>query len=235
MLRLEDVHAYYGKSHILQGVSMEIGGGELVAVLGRNGVGKTTLLKTIMGLVSARAGSVVFDGQELRHLPAHRIPRLGIGYVPQGRHIFPTLTVRENLKIGLVKGGGADGHRDEAQVFAQVFHNFPILRARLDQLGGTLSGGEQQMLAISRALLGRPKLIMLDEPLEGLMPAMVTMVDETVRRISEMGVSVLLVEQNVKVALGLANRVYILQKGAVTFAGRAQDCSGEVLLQHLGV
>jgi branched-chain amino acid transport system ATP-binding protein len=235
MLTLADVHAYYGKSHVLQGVSMDIDGGELVAVLGRNGVGKTTLLKTIMGLVSARAGSVVFDGQELGHLPAHRIPRLGIGYVPQGRHIFPALTVRENLRIGLVKGDPTDGYRDDGQAFAQVFDNFPILRARLDQLGGTLSGGEQQMLAISRALLGRPKLIMLDEPLEGLMPAMVTMVGETVRRISAMGVSVLLVEQNVKIALGVAHRVYILQKGAVTFAGRALECTREVLLQHLGV
>jgi branched-chain amino acid transport system ATP-binding protein len=238
MLTLENVHAYYGKSHILQGVSLDIGGGELVAVLGRNGVGKTTLLKTIMGLVPARDGSVVFDGQEIRHLPAYRVPRLGIGYVPQGRHIFPTLTVRENLRIGLVKGGtGAreDGRGDEAQAFAQVFDNFPVLRARLDQLGGTLSGGEQQMLAISRALLGRPKLIMLDEPLEGLMPAMVALVGETVKRIADRGVSVVLVEQNVKMALGVADRVYVLQKGAVTFSGRARDCTDEVLLQHLGV
>ena len=231
VLKLTDVHAYYGKSHILQGVSLEVGDGELVGILGRNGVGKTTLLKSIMGLVPPRAGSVVFDGEELSRLPAYRIPRLGIGYVPQGRHIFPTLTVRENLRIGLVKGGNSD----EEQAFAQVFANFPALRARLRQLGGTLSGGEQQMLAISRALLGNPKLIMLDEPLEGLMPAMVAMVRDTAKRICEMGVSVVLVEQNVKMALGVVHRVYILQKGAVTFAGRAQDCTAEVLLQHLGV
>jgi branched-chain amino acid transport system ATP-binding protein len=235
VLKLDGVHAYYGKSHILQGVSLEASGGELVAVLGRNGVGKTTLLKTIMGLVAPRAGSVVFEGEELRHLPAHRIPRLGIGYVPQGRHIFPTLTVRENLRIGLVKGGAADCLRDEAQAFAQVLDNFPILRSRLSQLGGTLSGGEQQMLAISRALLGRPKLIMLDEPLEGLMPAMVAMVCDTVRRIADSGVSVLLVEQNVKMALRIAHRVYIMQKGTVTFSAGARDCTDEVLLQHLGV
>jgi len=209
-----------------------VGDGELVGVLGRNGVGKTTLLKSIMGLVPPRAGSVVFNGVELSRLPAHRIPRLGIGYVPQGRRIFPLLTVRENLRTGLAK---ARKSIEEEAAFAQVLTNFPVLRARLGQLGGTLSGGEQQMLAVSRALLGAPKLIMLDEPLEGLMPAMVALVCDTVRRICDMGVSVLLVEQNVKMALGVAHRVYIMQKGTVTFAGRAQDCTDEVLLQHLGV
>jgi branched-chain amino acid transport system ATP-binding protein len=174
----------------------------------------------------------VFNGVELSRLPAHQIPRLGIGYVPQGRRIFPLLTVRENLRTGLAKAGNSV---EEETAFAQVLANFPVLRARLGQLGGTLSGGEQQMLAISRALLGDPKLIMLDEPLEGLMPAMVAMVCDTVRRICDMGVSVLLVEQNVKMALGVAHRVYIMQKGTVTFAGRAQDCTDEVLLQHLGV
>lgn len=238
MLTLANVHAYYGKSHILQGISLEVSEGALVGVLGRNGVGKTTLLKSIMGLVPPRAGSVVFNGQEISRLPAHRIPRLGIGYVPQGRHIFPALTVRENLRIGLVKGDHSDRRgapRDDEQAFTQVFANFPVLKARLAQLGGTLSGGEQQMLAISRALLGRPKLIMLDEPMEGLMPAMVAMVGETAQRICAMGVSVLLVEQNVKMVLGLAQRVYVLQKGAVTFAGSAEECTDKVLLQHLGV
>lgn len=231
MLKLAQVHTYYGKSHILQGVSLEVGDGELVGILGRNGVGKTTLLKSIMGLVPPHTGSVVFNGEELTRLPAYRIPRLGIGYVPQGRHIFPTLTVRENLRTGLVKGG----RNHEAAALAQTFANFPVLQQRLHQLGGTLSGGEQQMLAISRALLGNPKLIMLDEPSEGLMPAMVAMVRDTARRICDMGVSVMLVEQNVKMALRVAHRVYILQKGVVTFAGRAQDCTEEVLLQHLGV
>jgi branched-chain amino acid transport system ATP-binding protein len=232
VLALEDVQAYYGKSHILQGVSMEVGAGELVGILGRNGVGKTTLLKSIMGLVPPRGGSIVFDGHELTRRPAHEIPRLGIGYVPQGRHIFPALTVRENLRTGLAKAGN---QTDEAKAFEPVFANFPVLRARLGQLGGTLSGGEQQMLAISRALLGNPKLIMLDEPLEGLMPAMVSLVCDTVKRISDMGVSVVLVEQNVKTVIGLARRVYILQKGQVTFAGRSQECTDAVLLQHLGV
>ena len=232
MLELRDVHAYYGKSHILQGVSLEVRDGELVGVLGRNGVGKTTLLKSIMGLVPPRAGAIVFNGAELRHLAPHEIPRLGIGYVPQGRRIFPLLTVRENLRTGLAKAGNS---LDEAAAFAPVFANFPLLEARLGQLGGTLSGGEQQMLAISRALLGDPKLIMLDEPMEGLMPAMVTMVRDTVKRISAMGVGVVLVEQNVKMVLDVVDRVYIMQKGMVTFAGRAQDCTDEVLLQHLGV
>ena len=232
MLQLSDVHAYYGKSHILQGVSLAVGKGELVGILGRNGVGKTTLLKTIMGLVVPRAGSIVFGGVELRQRPAHEIPRLGIGYVPQGRRIFPLLTVRENLRTGLAK---ASNRVDEEAAFASVFENFPVLRTRLDQLGGTLSGGEQQMLAISRALLGTPTLIMLDEPLEGLMPAMVAMVRDTVKRIADRGVGVVLVEQNVRTVLDVAHRVYIMQKGTVTFAGRAGDCTDEVLLQHLGV
>jgi ABC-type branched-subunit amino acid transport system ATPase component len=232
VLQLSDVHAYYGKSHVIQSVSLAVGDGELVGVLGRNGVGKTTLLKTIMGLVPPRAGSVRFDGAELSRLPAYQIPRLGIGYVPQGRRIFPLLTVRENLRTGLAKAGN---RLDEDTAFAPVFADFPVLRARLDQLGGTLSGGEQQMLAISRALLGAPKLIMLDEPMEGLMPAMVTMVRDTVKRISDMGVGVVLVEQNVRMVLDVVDRVYIMQKGTVTFAGRAGDCTDEVLLQHLGV
>jgi len=232
VLQLTDVHAYYGKSHILQGVSLEVGDGELVGILGRNGVGKTTLLKSILGLVPPRAGSVVFGGVELSRRPAHEIPRLGIGYVPQGRRIFPLLTVRENLRTGLAKAGNSI---EEDAAFAPVFADFPVLRARLDQLGGTLSGGEQQMLAISRALLGGPRLIMLDEPLEGLMPAMVTMVRETVRRIADTGVGVVLVEQNVRMVLDVVDRVYIMQKGRVTFTGRVQDCTDEVLLQHLGV
>ena len=232
MLQLSNVHAYYGKSHILQGVSLEVRDGELVGVLGRNGVGKTTLLKTIMGLVRPRDGSVVFDGVELGSRPAHEVPRLGIGYVPQGRRIFPLLTVRENLRTGLAK---ARNSVDEGAAFAEVFANFPLLAARLDQRGGTLSGGEQQMLAISRALLGKPKLIMLDEPLEGLMPAMVALVRDTVKRIAETGVGVVLVEQSVRTVLDVAHRVYIMQKGTVTFTGRGQDCTNEVLLQHLGV
>ena len=232
MLRLAAVHAYYGKSHILQGVSLEVGDGELVGILGRNGVGKTTLLKCIMGLVPPRGGSIAFDGAELSRRPAHEIPRLGIGYVPQGRRIFPLLTVRENLRTGLAK---ARDHVEEETAFAPVFANFPVLKARLEQLGGTLSGGEQQMLAISRALLGHPKLVMLDEPMEGLMPAMVAMVRDTVKRIAEMGVGVILVEQNVRMVLAVADRVYMMQKGTMTFAGRAEECTDEVLLQHLGV
>jgi branched-chain amino acid transport system ATP-binding protein len=233
VLELKDVHAYYGKGHVLQGVSLDVRPGELVGVLGRNGVGKTTLLRTIMGLVPSRAGSIVFNGVELSRRPPHAIPHLGIGYVPQGRRIFRLLTVHENLRTGLVKAG-RDRVDDDAAL-AQVFASFPVLRARLGQLGGTLSGGEQQMLAISRALLGNPKLIMLDEPLEGLMPAMVGLVRDTVKRICDMGVGVVLVEQNVRMVLDIAHRVYFMQRGRVTFAGQAQECTQEVLLQHLGV
>ncbi|MFQ6111500.1 MAG: ABC transporter ATP-binding protein, partial [Nitrospinota bacterium] len=169
MLSLKDVHTYYGKSHVLQGVSLEVREGEIVSLLGRNGVGKTTTMRSIMGLTRPRSGSISLNGQELTSVQDYIIPRMGIGLVPQGRHIFPKLTVRENLEVGLF-GEKSDYSLDMA------FEYFPVLRERMSQLGGTLSGGEQQMLAIARCLVTRPSLLLMDEPSEGLMPGLVRLI-----------------------------------------------------------
>jgi len=209
MLIVEDLHAYYGKSHVLQGVSLEIRPGEVVGLLGRNGVGKTTTLKAIMGLVSRR-GKIRLNGKEISSLPAYQVPRLGIAYVPQGRHIFPDLTVLENLTISLVTETKVPPDRLEV-----IFGRFPVLRERLHQLGGTLSGGEQQMLAIARAVTAEPSLVLMDEPSEGLSPVMRGVVRDQVRAIQASGVGILLVEQNVKLALDACRRVYFMEKGMV--------------------
>ena len=209
MLIVEDLHAYYGKSHVLQGVSLEIRPGEVVGLLGRNGVGKTTTLKAIMGLVSRR-GKIGLNGKEISSLPAYQVPRLGIAYVPQGRHIFPDLTVLENLTISLVTETKVPPDRLEV-----IFGRFPVLRERLHQLGGTLSGGEQQMLAIARAVTAEPSLVLMDEPSEGLSPVMRGVVRDQVRAIQASGVGILLVEQNVKLALDVCRRVYFMEKGMV--------------------
>ena len=231
LLALDQLQAFYGKSHILQGVTLEVKPGEAVGLLGRNGVGKTTTLKAIMGLV-VRRGTVRFNGQEVSTLPPHEIPRLGIGYVPQGRHIFPGLTVAENLAISLVKERTMPPERLEA-----VFSHFPILRTRYRQLGGTLSGGEQQMLAIARALIPRPSLILMDEPSEGLSPVMLGIVRDRIKAIQASGVGILLVEQNVKLALATCQRVYFMEKGLVRHeAGRAAlEQDKELVTRYLGV
>ena len=201
MLSLRDVHVHIGKLHILQGVNLEVKEGECAALLGRNGVGKTTTLRSIMGLVATSAGHIEFDGADLAKFPPHNIPRKGIGYVPQGRGIFPTLSVMENLNIGLP--GKRDIERED-----YVLACFPRLKERLKQSGGTLSGGEQQMLAIARCLMMRPKLIILDEPTEGIMPRLVSQIRREIHRINQTGVSILLVEQNVETALKLCPRVF---------------------------
>lgn len=231
VLQLQEVETYYGKSHILHGVSLEVGPGEVVALLGRNGVGKTTTLRSIMGLTPPRAGRIRFQGREITGLSAHRIPRLGIGYVPQGRHIFPDLTVLENLRIALVKG-----KLDEA-ILRKILHYFPKLETRLAQRGGSLSGGEQQMLAIGRVLVTGPRLILMDEPTEGLQPSLVDLTREIIQAIRSEGVSILLVEQNLEMALKVSHRSYIMEKGAIVFQGRAGELAEnhEVQLRHLGV
>ncbi len=230
MLRLEDVHTYYGKSHILQGVVLEVRDGEAVALLGRNGVGKTTTLRTIMGLAPAARGRIVFDGTRLDRVPAHTIPRLGVGYVPQGRRIFPRLTVHENLCLGLPRDP-ADGELEP------VFARFPALRQRLGQPGGTLSGGEQQMLAIARCLVMKPKLLLLDEPTEGIMPKLVAAIREDIRAINRSGVSILLVEQNIRTALTVCDRVYIMEKGVICYEGTSRELREQPGIVHrfLGV
>ena len=235
MLTLADVHAYYGKSHVLQGVCLEVGQGELVALLGRNGVGKTTTLRTILGLLRSRGGEIHFNGRPLVGLAAHRIPRLGIGYVPQGRQIFPGLTVRENLLLALVEDSRKGAKLQDR--LEGVFAYFPALANRVGQLAGTLSGGEQQMLAIARAMMTSPRLILMDEPTEGLMPRMVELVKETVLHLHQRGVSVLLVEQKAKAALDICPRAYVMQKGQIVFRGTSRELAqdAETQLRYLGV
>jgi branched-chain amino acid transport system ATP-binding protein len=230
MLSLKDVHVHIGKLHILQGVTMEIKPGESAALLGRNGVGKTTTLRAIMGLLRRSAGAIEFDGQDLGELQPHRIPHTGIGYVPQGRGIFPTLSVEENLLIGV--SGRRDTERED-----YVFTCFPRLKERLKQSGNTLSGGEQQMLAIARCLMMRPKLIILDEPTEGIMPRLVSQIRREIHRINQTGVSILLVEQNVETALKLCPRVFLMEKGTIVHSGAAHELKSqpEIVHRYLGL
>jgi branched-chain amino acid transport system ATP-binding protein len=235
MLSLRDVHAHYGKSHVLHGVTIDVGPGEVVGLLGRNGVGKSTTLKTIMGLVRASAGSLTFEGRDLVGLATHRLPGLGIGYVPEDRRVFRLLTVLENLRTGLDRRGVTPERRQA--LLEKVYRYFPVLRDRRTQAGGTLSGGEQQMLAIARAMVLEPKIILLDEPTEGLMPRMVGHIREIIEILHKEGVAILLVEQNVPLTLAVSDRVYIMEKGAVRHqataaALRANDA---VIHQYLGV
>ena len=230
MIELNNVNAHYGKIHVLQGVSLTVKKGEAVALLGRNGAGKTTTLKTIMGLVAITGGEIVFNGEDLANIPPHRISTAGIGYVPQGRGIFPNLSVEENLMIGLTKA-------PPSHVEDYVFERFPILKERLDQPGGTLSGGEQQMLAIARCLVMQPKLIILDEPTEGIMPILVRNIRREIAAVIAAGVSVLLVEQNIKTALRLCSNIFIMEKGNIVHQSTAEDLKNdrETLHRYLGV
>ena len=230
MLELTQVHAHYGKSHVLQGVDLTVGDGEAVALLGRNGVGKTTLLRTIMNLMRASGGAVTFDGARLDRTEPHRIPGLGLGYVPQGRRIFPRLTVWENMCLGLTRDP------DEAAL-AHIFARFPVLKERLRQAGGTLSGGEQQQLAIARCLVMQPKLLLLDEPTEGIMPRLVATIRREIKAIHAAGVSILLVEQNIRTALAVCDRVYIMEKGVISYRGTAAELQAQpdAVRRYLGV
>jgi branched-chain amino acid transport system ATP-binding protein len=226
LVRVEDVHTYYGKSHILHGVSLTVGAGEVVGLLGRNGVGKSTTLKTIMGLVNPSHGTVLLDGNAITGLPPHRLARLGIGYVPEDRRIFRLLTVMENLRTGLDRGGVTEDRR--RTLLEKVFTYFPVLAERRAQAGGTLSGGEQQMLAIARAMMLEPKIILLDEPTEGLMPRMVSQIRRIIEVLHDDGVAILLVEQNVPLTLEASQRVYIMEKGSV----RHHCAAGEIHVHH---
>jgi len=206
-LELSGVDAFYGEVQALRGLSLSLGRGEVLCLLGRNGAGKTTTLKAIMGLVAVRAGTITKNGTELTRLPAHEIPKTGIGYVPQGRRLFAELTVAENIEIGLMTRGKGEATR------AAVLDLFPALRERLAQRSGTLSGGEQQMLAMARALCLEPDILLLDEPTEGLMPSMIERIREAVAGLRDRGVSVILVEQRVEAALSLADRVTFIENG----------------------
>ena len=235
LLAVEDIHTYYGKSHILHGVSMEVGNGEVVGLLGRNGVGKSTTLKAVAGLVHPSAGEVRFEGRPITRLPAHRVARLGIGYVPEERRIFRLLTVTENLRTGLDRRGVTTAKKKE--LLEKVYAYFPVLAERRSQAGGTLSGGEQQMLAIARAMMLEPKIILLDEPTEGLMPRMVSQIREIIEVLHREHVAVLLVEQNVPLTLEASQRIYILEKGVVRHHAPAVELQVDdaVIHQYLGV
>jgi branched-chain amino acid transport system ATP-binding protein len=230
LLELDDVHTYYGESHILHGVTLTVGQGEAVALLGRNGAGKTTTIRTVVGFTPARAGAVRFAGRDVARLPAHRIARLGIGLVPQGRRIFPDLSVLENLRLG-------ERPRTGGWTLERVYDYFPRLRERVRQKGGTLSGGEQQMLAIGRALMTNPTLLVMDEPSEGLAPLIVREIGRIVAELKREGLSILLVEQNLAFALALADRAYVMNKGQIVFAGAAAALAAADTVKHqyLGV
>jgi branched-chain amino acid transport system ATP-binding protein len=235
LISVEGLHTYYGKSHILDGVSLHVGAGEVVGLLGRNGVGKSTTLKTIMGLVNPSAGRVLLNGVAINGLPSHKLARLGIAYVPEDRRIFRLLTVMENLRTGLDRDGVTDARKKE--LLDKVFTFFPRLGERRNQPGGTLSGGEQQMLAISRAMMLEPKIILLDEPTEGLMPSMVTQIRQIIDALHQEGVAILLVEQNVPLTLAASQRIYIMEKGIVRHhcAASDLDVNHAVIKQYLGV
>jgi len=235
LVQVEDLHAYYGKSHILHGVSLSVGRGEVVGLLGRNGVGKSTTLKSIIGLVAARQGRVLFDGRAVTGMPAHKLARIGIAYVPEDRRIFQLLTVIENLRTGLDRDGVSESRR--RQLLDKAYAYFPVLAERRNQPGGTLSGGEQQMLAIARAMMLEPKIILLDEPTEGLMPRMVSQIRQIIDVLRGEGVAILLVEQNVPLTLEASQRVYIMEKGAVRHHAPASQLrvNDAVIHQYLGV
>ena len=223
MLVIDNVHTYYGQIHALRGITLEVRQGEVVTLIGANGAGKTTTLKTISGLLHARQGKVLFEGEDVTRLPAHELVEKGIGHAPEGRRIFPRLTVLENLQMGAFSRRNVNLSPD----LDRVFTLFPRLRERIGQLGGTLSGGEQQMLAIGRALMSEPRMLLLDEPSLGLAPILVAQVFDTIREINAQGTTVLLVEQNALQALSIAHRGYVLQTGEVVLSG-----SGESLRQN---
>ncbi len=214
VLKVDGLHAHYGSAHVLHGVSLTVGTGEVVALLGRHGAGKTTTLKAIMGIVPPSRGSVRFRDQEIHDLPPHAIARLGVGYVPEDRRIFPDLTARANLEVA-ARGPGYS--------LAQAYADFPAVQGLENRKGRHLSGGEQQMLTVVRTLMGSPSLLLLDEPTEGLAPAIVQALEELIRRIAARGVPLLLAEQNVAFALKLAQRAYILEVGQVRFAGTVRE------------
>jgi branched-chain amino acid transport system ATP-binding protein len=234
MLTLDGVHTYYAKSHILHGVSLEVRPGEVVGLLGRNGVGKSTTLKTIMGIVRPSGGRIDFDGRDIAGLPPYRLARVGIGYVPEDRRIFRLLSVLENLRTGLDRPEVTATRR--AALLDKVYESFPILAERRNQAGGTLSGGEQQMLAIARALMARPRLLLLDEPSMGLAPVLVEQIFATIDSINRQGTTILLVEQNAAMALSIAHRGYVLETGAVVLSGTAGQLAenAEVRRAYLG-
>jgi branched-chain amino acid transport system ATP-binding protein len=221
LLQIQNLHTYYGHVHALKGLDLEVEKGEIVSLIGANGAGKTTTLRTISGLINPREGSVILDGEDITETPAHRIVEAGISHAPEGREIFSALTVNENLNMGAYVLGGDKNTIEKNR--RRVFDLFPRLEERKNQLGGTLSGGEQQMLTIGRALMARPRILMLDEPSLGLAPMLVKAIFATIREINDRGVTVLLVEQNARAALKIADRAYVLETGQIVLTGLASD------------
>ncbi|KAF0158975.1 MAG: branched-chain amino acid transport system ATP-binding protein [Syntrophaceae bacterium] len=238
LLEIKDLNTFYGESHVLQGLSLNIAKGELVALLGRNGMGKSTTLKTIMGLVKSKSGHVIFEGTDITGLPPYKAARAGIGYVPEDRRIFPQLSVYDNLLLG-IKGGKIKNPNDpNVWTIDRIYSHFPKLKERCNQQGRFLSGGEQQMLAIGRSLMGNPRLLLVDEPTEGLAPIMVQEVRNVLEEINKKaGVSILLVEHNLKVALSLAHRVYLMGKAHIGYQGSVEELrnNNEVRAKYLEV
>ncbi|MBC7938312.1 MAG: ABC transporter ATP-binding protein [Chitinophagaceae bacterium] len=229
MLKVENLGAWYDRSHVVQGLNFEVRQGEIVTLMGRNGAGKTTTLKTLMGLIAKRAGSMRFDGHEILAQPAHTRYHLGLAYVPEDRRIVPGLTVRENLRLGLIAGRERS---QERQRIAEIALIFPRLAERMDQEGTSMSGGEQQMLAIARAMMARPRMILLDEPSEGIMPVLVDEMFELFARMKREGTTILLVEQNVERALGISDRAYILDQGRIVHEDTAQALLADAEIQE---
>ena len=235
MLRIRDLHAGYGATPILFGVSLEVRPGEAVALLGRNGMGKTTLLKTAIGFLKPSRGTIAFEGRDLTRLAPHAIARLGIGLVPENRRIFPGLTVRENLELGLSAAADRSAAVRDRRL-EEVFHHFPRLAERIDQSGKTLSGGEQQMLAIARVMMAGARLLLMDEPTQGLAPAFIRHIRDMIAELKRLGVTVLLVEQNARVALSVCDRGYIMEKGVIVFEASARELrDSPVTREKLGV
>ena len=234
MLELKDVHTYYGNIHALKGISLTVNDGEIVTLIGSNGAGKSTTLRTMQGLNKPRSGSVVLNGIELHKLPAHEIAALGVAQSPEGRMIFPRMTVMENLEMGAYVRKDLTTFNDD---LAYVLTLFPRLKERITQKGGTLSGGEQQMLAMGRALMAKPKILLLDEPSMGLAPLLVELIFDIIKKLNEEGTTILLVEQNALMALSIAHRGYVLQTGEIILSDSAQNLKNDEMVQksYLGV
>ena len=229
MLKVQALNAWYDRSHVVQDVSFEVNRGEIVTLMGRNGAGKTTTLRALMGLVVRRSGSVVFDGRELLDRPAHTRFHAGLAYVPEERRIVPGLTVRENLQLGIT---AARNRAESARMIDEIAETFPRLKERLGQEATSMSGGEQQMLAIARAMMARPKMILLDEPSEGIMPLLVDEMFHLFARMKQAGTTILLVEQNVERALRVSDRAYILDQGQVVHAGTGSELLADTAIQE---
>jgi len=226
-LEVKGLNTYYGESHVLQDMSVAVNEGEIVALLGRNGMGKSTTLKAIMGLVKPKSGTVLFQGTDITSFPPYKTAKIGIGYVPEERRIFPNLSVLDNLRMGIKHGAAAKTARQKKWTFDRIFEHFPFMKARTHQKGALLSGGEQQMLAIGRTLMGNPDLLLVDEPTEGLAPVMVQEVRDILKDINKTGVSILLVEHNLKVAMSLADRVYLMGKAHLGFTGTKEELDAQ--------